>query len=81
MGGVYAEKAIIQPLTEYLWVGGDAYSDDRLTFMSKLFTALRASLSELRRYYESLSTDSPFLPDGFPFVRKYKTEGFFYIQL
>lgn len=59
----------MQPLTEYLWLGGDVYNDDRLRSVSRLFAALRISISKLREYYDSLSNDAGFRPDGFPFFR------------
>ncbi|KAI5122482.1 hypothetical protein M0805_001392 [Coniferiporia weirii] len=80
LGGVYSDKAIVQPLTDYLWLGGDVFSDDRLLSISRLFTALKSSISELRKYYKSLSNVIGDRPDGFPFVRNYQTETFSYIS-
>lgn len=70
----------MQPLTEYLWLGGDVYNDDRLRSVSRLFAALRISISKLREYYDSLSNDAGFRPDGFPFFRGFQGQTFTYIE-
>lgn len=80
LGAVYADRAIVQPLTEYLWLGGDVYDDDRLGSVSRLFAALRTSISKLREYYDSLSKGAGFRPDGFPFVRDFQGQTFTYIE-
>jgi hypothetical protein len=28
LGGIYLEKAVIQRLTEYVWLGGDLFDED-----------------------------------------------------
>ncbi|KAI5121423.1 hypothetical protein M0805_006186 [Coniferiporia weirii] len=79
LGGIYADKAIVQPLTDYLWLGGDIFSDDRLLSISRLFAALKSAISTLRQYYWSLSDVAGDSPNGFPFVRNYLTETFSYM--
>lgn len=80
LGAVYADRAIMQPLTEYLWLGGDVYSDDRLRSVSRLFAALRTSSSKLREYYDSLSNGAGYRPDVFPFDRDFQGQTFTYIE-
>jgi hypothetical protein len=70
----------MQPLTDYLWLGGDVFSDDRLRSVSRLFAALRTSISKLREYYDSLSNGVGDRPDGFPFVRDFQGQTFTYIE-
>ena len=65
LGAVYANRAIMQPLTEYLLLGGDVFSDDRLRSVSRLFAALRTSISKLRKYYNSLSNGVGIAPMAF----------------
>jgi hypothetical protein len=79
LGGIYANKAIVQPLTDYLWLGGDMFSDDRLCSISRLFMALKSSISALQKYYELLPNVAGDSPDGFPFVRSFQTGPFSYI--
>jgi hypothetical protein len=77
LGGVYLEKAVIQPLTDYVWLGGDAFSPDRLVFASRLFVALNTAISSLRMYYRYLDISSAVAqnekPDGFPFIQEYES--------
>ncbi|KAI5117971.1 hypothetical protein M0805_004905 [Coniferiporia weirii] len=80
LGGIYADSAIVQPLTDYLWLGGDVFNDGRLASVSRLFVALKSAISRLRKYYDSLFDIAGHIPDGFPFVRNYQTETFSYIS-
>jgi hypothetical protein len=64
--------AVIQPLTDFVWLGGDGFDDDRLIFATRLF----AAISTLETYYQSLLysiSDMPLKtldPHPFPFIRK-----------
>jgi hypothetical protein len=40
LGGVYLENAVTQPLTDYVWLGGDHFNKARLFFGIRLFSAL-----------------------------------------
>jgi hypothetical protein len=77
LGGVYLEKVVIQPLTDYVWLSGDVFSPDRLVSASRLFVALNTTISTLRMYYRSLDISSAVAqnerPDGFPFIREYES--------
>ncbi|KAI5119335.1 hypothetical protein M0805_004012, partial [Coniferiporia weirii] len=79
LGGVYADKVIVQPLTDYMWLGGDIFSDDRLLSISRLFAALKSAISTLKQYYLSLPNVAGDGPNGFPFVRNYLSETFSYM--
>jgi hypothetical protein len=75
LGGVYAENVIVQPLTDYIWLGGGTLHDDRLLFISRLFGALKLGIPSLGEYYRSIQEDlekPKFLhPAGFPFIQEY----------
>ncbi|KAG6848911.1 hypothetical protein H0H93_012907 [Arthromyces matolae] len=78
-GAVYVDKVIVQPLTDYVWLGGDNFQEDHLRSAARLFTALKSVISSLEDYYMSLgqrmSTPDPVPPlNGFPFVTKYGPE-------
>ena len=70
LGGIYHTKVIVQPLTDYIWVGGDQFNEYRLHSVIRLFLALRAAISTLRRYYSDLFSglEHP-KPGGFPYIR------------
>ncbi|KAI0250970.1 hypothetical protein BJV78DRAFT_1214991 [Lactifluus subvellereus] len=84
LGGVYLQKAVIQPLTDYVWLGGDAFNADRVVFASQLFTALKSVISTLWMYYRSLdfsdATVQTEMPDPFPFIQEYESKKFTYLS-
>ncbi|KAF8577897.1 hypothetical protein K439DRAFT_1621781 [Ramaria rubella] len=77
LGGVHLEQAVVQPLTDYLWLGGDTFSDSRIISVGRVFNALRSAISTLRQYYSQEINDEP---DGFPFIRSYQSENFLYLE-
>jgi hypothetical protein len=86
IGGVYVQKAVIQPLTDYIWLGGDNFNEDRLLFASRLFTALKSAISTLRSYYSALGqglsnpvSQNP-ISDAFPFITEYGSKKFTYVS-
>ena len=87
IGGVYLQKAVIQPLTDYIWLGGDNnFDEDRLLFASRLFTALKSAISTLRSYYTALGqglsnpvSQNP-ISDAFPFITEYGSKKFTYVS-
>jgi hypothetical protein len=80
-GAIYLDKAVIQPLTEFTWLGGNFYDDDRLVATAKLFSALKASISSLKLYYRGLAPSLPTAPplNGFPFITEYRSNKFTYM--
>jgi len=78
LGGVYLEKAIVQRLTDYIWLGGDAFDHGQLVSTSRLFTAIKSSISALQTYYQSLET-LHLQADSFPFVREFGEQKFKYL--
>ena len=69
LGGIYHTKAVIQPLTDYIWLGGNQFNEDRLHFVVRLFLALRAAISTLMTYYSTLFTREEPKTEGFPYIR------------
>ena len=45
MGGVYHKKAIIQPITDYVWMGDDPYDDEYLSKTARILYAIRLASS------------------------------------
>ena len=72
LGGVLVDKAIIQPLTDYIWLGGDPYDSARQVFVARLFTALRSAIKSLGKYYQVLELGLPCSNvKPFPFITEY----------
>ena len=59
LGGVFVDKAIIQPLTDYIWLGGDPFDSTRQVFVARLFTALKSAIKSLEKYYQALALGLP----------------------
>ncbi|KAF8592735.1 hypothetical protein K439DRAFT_1656135 [Ramaria rubella] len=76
LGGVYP---VVQPLTDYLWLGGDAFSDSQI-FSVGVFNALKSAVSTLQQYYSPVTINAHDKPDGFPFIQIYMTEKFSYLE-
>jgi hypothetical protein len=57
LGGVYTENVIIQPLIDYIWLGGGTLHDDRLLRISRLFEALKLGIWNIGKYYLSVRED------------------------
>ncbi|CDO71505.1 hypothetical protein BN946_scf184910.g4 [Trametes cinnabarina] len=54
-GAVLAEVCIVQPFTDYIFLGGDPGDvEDRLVYAAKVFAIFREGLAELRDWYEKL---------------------------
>ena len=47
LGGVFVQKTITQPLTDYVWLGGDPFDSTRQVFAAQLFTALKSAIKIL----------------------------------
>ena len=59
LGGVFIDKAIIQPLTDYTWLSGDPFDSTRQVFAARLFTALKSAIKNLEKYYQALALGLP----------------------
>lgn len=72
LGGIYAERVIVQLLTEYIWLA--EVTDNRLIFRSRLFGALKLAIASLGDYYRFISStpNEGFPFERFPFIREYR---------
>ena len=52
-----ADVFVVQPFTEYIYLGGDPEVDERVTQTAKRFLAFRKAIQDLRSYYRSLRLD------------------------
>ncbi|KAG6910125.1 hypothetical protein DXG01_012884 [Tephrocybe rancida] len=83
LGAVYLEQVVIQPLTDYVWLGGDYFNDDRLLFASRLFASLKTTIFTLQSYYETLGSGLlTIVPrnDAFPYITKFDMTKFMYLS-
>ena len=72
LGGVFVNKAIIQPLTDYIWLGGDPFDSTRQVFAARLFTALKSAILSLEKYYQALALGLPRSKvKAHPFITEY----------
>ena len=77
-------KGVVQPLTDYVWLGGDVFDANRILFAARLFSALKSAISTLRTYYRSLYFSNAVvhneMPDPFPFIQEYESKKFTYMS-
>ena len=78
-GGVFVKKAIIQRLTDYVWLGSDPFVSTRQDYVARLFTALKSAISSLDKYYKALGQNLRSLTakttvSPFPFITEYGAE-------
>ncbi|KAH9175906.1 hypothetical protein EDB89DRAFT_1942580 [Lactarius sanguifluus] len=55
LGAVFVDNVVIQQLTDFLWIGGHPYDDDRLESVTHILTSLGTGITELREFYKKLS--------------------------
>ncbi|GBE89357.1 hypothetical protein SCP_1600180 [Sparassis crispa] len=66
-GAVLVDIFIVQPFTDYIYLGGDPIMNERITHVAKLFSAVADAAMLLREHYRSLSPSTvpkhgPLLP-------------------
>ncbi|KIJ57044.1 hypothetical protein M422DRAFT_23158 [Sphaerobolus stellatus SS14] len=79
MRAVYLEHPVVQSLTDYIWIGGDVFDNDRLLYVSRLFVTLKVSVSALRMHYTDLADKARANVTvesvvGFPYIRSYASK-------
>ncbi|KDQ50837.1 hypothetical protein JAAARDRAFT_211512 [Jaapia argillacea MUCL 33604] len=53
-GAVLVGGFIVQPFTDYVYLGGDPFMNDRIIHVAKIFDAVRNAATVLRDYYDHL---------------------------
>jgi serine/threonine protein kinase len=76
LGAVFVEFPVIQPLTDYIWLGVHPSADEQLLRVAQVLLALRHSLESLDSYYTKLNiptdVDAPTnLARFFPYILSY----------
>ncbi|QRV79743.1 hypothetical protein RhiJN_07758 [Ceratobasidium sp. AG-Ba] len=54
LGAVYLDRIVVEPLTDYVWLGDHPQKDEYLTRLVRVFRTARASIAELSEYYKAL---------------------------
>jgi serine/threonine protein kinase len=76
-GAVFVDHVVIQNLTDFIWIGGHPYDDDKLKSVTHILAALGEGIAELEDFYSKLNPyKSP--QDSqrfFPYVRQYSVGG------
>ncbi|KAJ1302980.1 hypothetical protein OPQ81_003272 [Rhizoctonia solani] len=50
LGAIYLEHVVVQPLTDYIWLGHHPQQDQRPSYLARVFHALDISICELKKY-------------------------------
>jgi len=77
LSGVFVQKTITQPLTDYVWLGSDLFDSTQQVFAVQLFTALKSAIKSLKKYYQSIEQNLQSLivkKTLFPFITEYGAE-------
>ncbi|KAF8601773.1 hypothetical protein BDV93DRAFT_545676 [Ceratobasidium sp. AG-I] len=62
LGTAYLERVVVQPLTEYTWLGHHPQQGRRLAQLTRVFNAATISIDQPKSYYRSLCGDDPLEP-------------------
>ncbi|KDQ51943.1 hypothetical protein JAAARDRAFT_210749 [Jaapia argillacea MUCL 33604] len=57
-GAVLVDVFIVQPFTDYIYLGGDPFMNERVTHVAKVFSAVSTAVRLLRQHYRDLSPNS-----------------------
>jgi len=82
LGGVFLAKVVIQPLTDYVWLGVDPFDPTRQVFGARLSTTLKSAISSLAKYHKALEVDPQnSTVSCFPFITEYRAENIKFMYL
>jgi len=72
LGAVFVDHVVVERLTNFIWIGGDPYDDDKLKSVTRILASLGTGIAELEEFYKNLKHDSQQDPQRFfPFIRHY----------
>ncbi|TBU37893.1 hypothetical protein BD309DRAFT_994806 [Dichomitus squalens] len=58
-GAILADTFVVQPFTDYIYLGGDPNPDARIVHTARRFLAFREAIREARSYFRGLHQDIP----------------------
>ncbi|KAH9921084.1 hypothetical protein B0H21DRAFT_827183 [Amylocystis lapponica] len=53
-GAVFVDQVVVQPFTEYIWLGGDPYYETWVVSVARIFHATASAVAGLQAYYRNL---------------------------
>lgn len=59
LGAVFLDHPVVQPLTDYIWVGDRPQQPSRLKYVARVFHCISLAREELKSYYEKNSVNVP----------------------
>ncbi|KAF8600633.1 hypothetical protein BDV93DRAFT_419111, partial [Ceratobasidium sp. AG-I] len=72
LGAVFLDHPVVQPLTDYIWIGDNPQQPSRLNYVARLFHCMSVALKELKSYYNDLVyEDKPRSGRFFPHITQY----------
>jgi len=79
-GAVFTDRFVSQPFTDYMFLGGTPYLNDRIYEIAKILRVLKSSLIDLKGFYAKLAPPIPsspskgtlIAPSVFPHFRSFK---------
>ncbi|KAF8597082.1 hypothetical protein BDV93DRAFT_479692 [Ceratobasidium sp. AG-I] len=72
-GAVFLDRVVVQPLTDYLWLGHHPQQENRLVHLAQVFEAISVSTTSLINYYSSLLSQAYSVDTQlyYPYIRCY----------
>jgi hypothetical protein len=56
LGAVFVDRIVVQELTDFIWIGGHLFDDEKIKRVARILAALGKGLGELEDYYSKLAT-------------------------
>ncbi|KAI9445410.1 hypothetical protein H4582DRAFT_920489 [Lactarius indigo] len=54
LGAVFVVHVVVQQLTNFVWIGGNPYNDDKLKSVTRILVSLGTGIAELEEFYDNL---------------------------
>ncbi|KAH9055212.1 hypothetical protein EDB87DRAFT_1580049 [Lactarius vividus] len=55
LGAVFVESAVVQQLTDFIWIGGHPYDNRKLESVTRILTSLGKGIADLQEFYQEVS--------------------------
>ena len=71
-GAVFLDHPVVQPLTDYIWIGDNPQRPSRLNYVARVFHCISVALEELKLYYTGITYADVQRPERFfPYITQY----------
>jgi serine/threonine protein kinase len=78
LAGVFVDYVVVEELTEFIWIGGHPYRDEKIGKVARMLAALGKGIKELKEFYRKVGCRKEAGKDPqrfFPFIRQFVAEG------